>query len=102
MIHQLKPGAEASDEYLALQRTIAADLSPRVATVIPVPYDGHLEGGDRIDYAALAEETRAAYQEAAAAAAEGDRKSTRLNSSHVAISYAVLCLKKKLQSHFNL
>src|SRR5436305_9817725 len=25
----------------------------------------------------------------------GDRKSTRLNSSHVRISYAVLCLKKK-------
>src|SRR5690625_5647506 len=26
---------------------------------------------------------------------EGDRKSTRLNSSHVASSYAVFCLKKK-------
>src|SRR6266702_1415321 len=26
---------------------------------------------------------------------EMDRKSTRLNSSHVAISYAVFCLKKK-------
>src|SRR5690625_5559797 len=26
---------------------------------------------------------------------EQDRKSTRLNSSHVAISYAVFCLKKK-------
>src|SRR5690625_7044431 len=26
---------------------------------------------------------------------EEDRKSTRLNSSHVAISYAVFCLKKK-------
>src|SRR5437870_7579710 len=26
---------------------------------------------------------------------EKDRKSTRLNSSHVAISYAVFCLKKK-------
>src|SRR5215510_12975689 len=25
----------------------------------------------------------------------GDRKSTRLNSSHVAISYAVFCFKKK-------
>src|SRR5699024_12843273 len=25
----------------------------------------------------------------------GDRKSTRLNSSHVSISYAVCCLKKK-------
>src|SRR5437870_8162525 len=28
-------------------------------------------------------------------AGEPDRKSTRLNSSHVAISYAVFCLKKK-------
>src|SRR5690625_5425637 len=27
--------------------------------------------------------------------ADADRKSTRLNSSHVAISYAVFCLKKK-------
>src|SRR5690625_6657483 len=27
----------------------------------------------------------------------GDRKSTRLNSSHVATSYAVFCLKKKTQ-----
>src|SRR5690625_6780471 len=27
-----------------------------------------------------------------------DRKSTRLNSSHVAISYAVFCLKKKTAS----
>src|SRR2546430_10225553 len=28
-------------------------------------------------------------------AAKGDRKSTRLNSSHSQISYAVFCLKKK-------
>src|SRR5207302_3003999 len=28
-------------------------------------------------------------------AGRGDRKSTRLNSSHVKISYAVFCLKKK-------
>src|SRR5260221_5465091 len=27
----------------------------------------------------------------------GDRKSTRLNSSHTVISYAVFCLKKKLK-----
>src|SRR3989442_11957845 len=32
---------------------------------------------------------------AMAAAAGIDRKSTRLNSSHVRISYAVFCLKKK-------
>src|SRR5947207_11162291 len=30
-----------------------------------------------------------------AVAVPGDRKSTRLNSSHTVISYAVLCLKKK-------
>src|SRR3989442_15170258 len=28
-----------------------------------------------------------------------DRKSTRLNSSHVRISYAVFCLKNKAQAH---
>src|SRR3989442_6354554 len=28
-----------------------------------------------------------------------DRKSTRLNSSHVRISYAVFCLKKKEKGH---
>src|SRR5207249_11613171 len=30
-----------------------------------------------------------------------DRKSTRLNSSHVSISYAVFCLKKKIHLHVN-
>src|SRR5690625_5681781 len=30
-----------------------------------------------------------------------DRKSTRLNSSHVAISYAVFCLKKKKETIHN-
>src|SRR3712207_7861989 len=29
----------------------------------------------------------------------GDRKSTRLNSSHANISYAVFCLKKKTKLH---
>src|SRR3712207_8154237 len=29
----------------------------------------------------------------------GDRKSTRLNSSHANISYAVFCLKKKNNEH---
>src|SRR5688572_32420288 len=30
---------------------------------------------------------------------DGDRKSTRLNSSHSQISYAVFCLKKKKSNH---
>src|SRR5690606_40981961 len=35
------------------------------------------------------------HERPGAAAARSDRKSTRLNSSHVKISYAVFCLKKK-------
>src|SRR5256885_13182261 len=31
-----------------------------------------------------------------------DRKSTRLNSSHLVISYAVFCLKKKKNKHITL
>src|SRR5947208_11684138 len=31
-----------------------------------------------------------------------DRKSTRLNSSHQIISYAVFCLKKKKKKHINI
>src|SRR5215475_16137448 len=34
--------------------------------------------------------------------ATGDRKSTRLNSSHVKISYAVFCLKKKKKTNFQI
>src|SRR5260221_6204157 len=35
------------------------------------------------------------YPDLSAVAAGRDRKSTRLNSSHTVISYAVFCLKKK-------
>src|SRR3712207_7170513 len=35
----------------------------------------------------------------AVATGRGDRKSTRLNSSHANISYAVFCLKKKKHVH---
>src|SRR5262245_64228822 len=34
----------------------------------------------------------------AVACEHGDRKSTRLNSSHLGISYAVFCLKKKIKT----
>src|SRR2546426_6659011 len=45
---------------------------------------GHREGEERADF-----ERRAPILDAR------DRKSTRLNSSHLVISYAVFCLKKK-------
>src|SRR5437879_11463594 len=42
---------------------------------------------------------READQIAAPWRGPGDRKSTRLNSSHRCISYAVFCLKKKKKPH---
>src|SRR5690554_7283182 len=41
------------------------------------------------------------YAQVNRATASGDRKSTRLNSSHVRISYAVFCLKKKKKNITN-
>src|SRR5438045_6391847 len=41
------------------------------------------------------QKARTASQKAVQYAPNRDRKSTRLNSSHLGISYAVFCLKKK-------
>src|SRR5690242_21502311 len=50
---------------------------------------------DREDLDVLEHDLRAVLHIRRAAAALQDRKSTRLNSSHMSISYAVFCLKKK-------
>src|SRR5215467_6925621 len=39
---------------------------------------------------------------ASCSSATGDRKSTRLNSSHLVISYAVFCLKKKKKNNIEM
>src|SRR5690348_17941578 len=52
-----------------------------------------LRGGDRRAGAAAGLGGRAVASQPSGAG--GDRKSTRLNSSHPSISYAVFCLKKK-------
>src|SRR5256885_1574263 len=43
----------------------------------------------------MAAPTPSSARAAISKAGEGDRKSTRLNSSHLVISYAVFCLQKK-------
>src|SRR5690606_40339322 len=60
----------------------AARLDEQLGNTFPAPCRGH---------------HRAVFHgcESSQAAADRDRKSTRLNSSHVKISYAVFCLKKK-------
>src|SRR2546430_3711259 len=55
-----------------------------------------LAAGSRVARGELGKAERA--QERERAAQYPDRKSTRLNSSHSQISYAVFCLKKKTKS----
>src|SRR2546430_7701674 len=51
--------------------------------------------GDSFSGATFDDGSEPSLQYAGCAAAGRDRKSTRLNSSHSQISYAVFCLKKK-------
>src|SRR3712207_7245496 len=64
---------------------ILRDDGPRV--------EGRREGMDA--HAPVAPVVEDRLEEGVRAATLGDRKSTRLNSSHANISYAVFCLKKK-------
>src|SRR2546421_8041083 len=69
-------------DALPISRGEAVDLRRRRPCVGPLP-GGQVRGG-------------LAHREAGTPPGdEGDRKSTRLNSSHDQISYAVFCLKKK-------
>src|SRR3989454_5978145 len=65
--------------------TLFRSLAPGT---FPLPHDNI---GDPADGRAGLLVVRVAYSDGS----EGDRKSTRLNSSHLVISYAVFCLKKK-------
>src|SRR3712207_7355339 len=56
------------------------------------------EAGDNIG-ALLRGTKREEVERGQVLAAPGDRKSTRLNSSHANISYAVFCLKKKKKKY---
>src|SRR5439155_23662654 len=59
------------------------------------PYRGS-EGDAQAEVPRPRARIRADVDPAETRVAAQDRKSTRLNSSHVAISYAVFCLKKKI------
>src|SRR5256885_4912442 len=57
---------------------------------------GTMKRTGRVGQASAAWATRAAGSRLLAASAPPDRKSTRLNSSHLVISSAAFCLKKKI------
>src|SRR5690606_42055341 len=74
-------GKEARQAFLDRFRRRPADLTAE-------------EEGDAIEFVDQLEAKVSEPAEPEAADEEVDRKSTRLNSSHVKISYAVFCLKK--------
>src|SRR6266487_4211370 len=59
--------------------------------------DSAISSERRLDWGSMPTQTTAPTpaERAASTTRPGDRKSTRLNSSHPSISYAVFCLKKK-------
>src|ERR1039458_1801708 len=68
------------------ERRVSVPLRPEYTTASQA--DNLSAGGPRTGPAPLGERQQADQR---------DRKSTRLNSSHLGISYAVFCLKKKKQ-----
>src|SRR2546430_12676588 len=98
--------------FLMIRRPPRSTLFPyttlfRSPTLPPFVYDaGALLAADRGDKQmrglharALLKKRRILVPAPVLAQAWRDRKSTRLNSSHSQISYAVFCLKKKKQIH---
>src|SRR5690349_22545133 len=77
-------GREARDQFVRL-----AQLQPRVTV------NNHVYLEQKTTVAELAVISRQVEVEHEMEHTWADRKSTRLNSSHVEISYAVFCLKKK-------
>src|SRR5690606_40742841 len=83
--------------YTTLFRSRATKAMAQVAVNLEVPLLtvalAYVWGHPAVATVALGVRTTAQLDEAIATLR--DRKSTRLNSSHVKISYAVFCLKKK-------
>src|SRR5439155_23046825 len=92
--------------FLMIWRPPRSTLFPYTTLFRSRDRQGRVRRGDR-DRRAMDRLGRArAFVDARAAGldpcdARQDRKSTRLNSSHVAISYAVFCLKKKKKQKLN-
>src|SRR3712207_8448440 len=80
--------------YTTLFRSVQVHLVRRERRLAPpgAADDGHDQVDERDEQHRDRHEQRQGQREQGG---RGDRKSTRLNSSHANISYAVFCLKKK-------
>src|SRR5690554_7246123 len=80
----------------------APELETRIAILEKKMYENGIElSKEVVEYLAYSINTNVREIEGALNSLIADRKSTRLNSSHVRISYAVFCLKKKKKKKTN-
>src|SRR5438874_8120098 len=82
---------------------VRCQLAVELIELEPARFDDQTHGcgasRNKIELQERALATRSCSGKPRTRASDRDRKSTRLNSSHVEISYAVFCLKKKKMSH---
>src|SRR5256885_4860261 len=79
--------------FLMIRRPPRSTLFPYTTLFRSVPAVG--QSGDPVFWLAVRTWVRATIADRQRVGRNSDRKSTRLNSSHLVISYAVFCLKKK-------
>src|SRR3712207_8785714 len=82
--------------YTTLFRSVLALVPAGAEAELHAPARGVVGGGHGLgEHGGVAEGGGGDQRAVAHGRGRGDRKSTRLNSSHANISYAVFCLKKK-------
>src|SRR5256885_12922843 len=86
--------------YTTLFRSPTAGGEPQKITDSPTPVEQFAWRPNGKDIAYVAADESANRKDIENHLDALDRKSTRLNSSHLVISYAVFCLKKKTQKRY--
>src|SRR5699024_12070580 len=101
MIYTAQPDKDRSIEFYAKFKELAAgkgrnpDHVKIIPGILPILGDTEAEAQELADELGRYDHLENGRTQVGADLRMEDRKSTRLNSSHVSISYAVFCLKKK-------
>src|SRR5215217_8325147 len=95
LVDQLLPRRRRRDDVVDPAAQLPGQLGGELVQHLAAELDGQAAGEGGAHREGGPEDELAAADPALGPVHGGDRKSTRLNSSHANISYAVFCLKKK-------
>src|SRR2546422_6941930 len=91
----MPPAAAAATRYAAMFAALGHEARVRIVRLLLAAHPDGLVAGEIQQELGIPASTLSHHLDALETAGLIDRKSTRLNSSHGYISYAVFCLKKK-------